>query len=263
MMKQITKSKPEIVYGINPIIELLRAGRRACHEIFLSRVKGEHVGELIKLAGDMRIRIKDVEKGEVDRLSGVQKNQGVAAKVDPYHYITVEELGEFSAKADSCGFIAVFDGITDPQNLGSLIRTAHLMGVHGIILPRDNSASVNATVAKVSSGATEHTHISLVTNLVNSLDYFKDMGFWVSGAEGEAECLVYDHDFTQENVIFVLGSEGKGMRRLVRERCDYLLKLPMYGSIDSYNVSIAGALFMGEVMRQRQLNQGKNRTEIA
>jgi len=158
------------------------------------------------------------------------------------------------ASGERKGFIVILDGITDPHNLGSLIRTALLMGVDGIILPKDNSAVVGPTVVKVSAGSTEHLKIAQVTNITSTIRYLKDRDFWIAGAAAEGATSIYQHDFIGINVALVLGAEGAGIRRLVKENCDYMLSIPMEGHIASYNVAVAGALFMGEVARQRWIS---------
>ncbi|MFH0798686.1 MAG: 23S rRNA (guanosine(2251)-2'-O)-methyltransferase RlmB [Pseudomonadota bacterium] len=242
----------EIVYGMNPVLELLRAQKRRCHEVFVSALRNEADAKLVReVAEHAGVTVKSISKEEINKISRVEKNQGIAARCDPYQYADLEDILETALKDERKGFIVILDGITDPQNLGSLVRTASLMGVHGLILPRDNSAQVNPTVVKASAGATEHQAIVQVTNISRTITYLKGKGFWTAAAVGESADSLYLHDFKGYNLAIVLGSEGHGIRRLIRERCDYLLSIPMGGPIKSYNVSVAGALFMGEVARQR------------
>ena len=242
----------EIIYGLNPVLEALRAGKRRCHGIFIAAGRREADARLVEEeAARRRIPVKALPREEIAQMAGAKTHQGVVAKIDPYPYDPLGAAVDAALADARKGFLLVLDGITDPQNLGSIIRTAHLMGVHGVILPRDNAAGVTPTVVKASAGASEHTRIVQVTNIAETLRYIKERGFWVSGAAGEGSESLYDHDFTGENAAIVLGEEGGGIRRLVRERCDYLLRIPMEGVVGSYNVSVAGALFMGEVARQR------------
>ena len=244
----------EIIYGTNPVLEVMRAGKRRCHEVLVaSGRRGRELSAIEEAASGSGVTLRRVARDEVAKLANTEKHQGVAARCDPFPYSTLEAIIDEALSDPRKGFIVVLDGVTDPQNLGSIARTAHLMGVHGIFLPRDNAASVNPTVVKSSAGATEHLPISQVTNVAQTLSYIKDRGFWVFGAAGETGESLYVHDFKGDNVAIVLGAEGGGMRRLVKERCDQLLSIPMEGKIGSYNVSVAGALFMGEVARQRWL----------
>lgn len=248
-------SSTEIICGMNPVLEVLRAKRRHCHGIFITDGrKGSDVKRAEEEAARHGVSIKRISKEELFKLTATDKHQGIAARCDPYPYSTIEDIVHIAIKDDRKGFIVILDGITDPQNLGSIVRTANLMGVHGLIIPRDNAAPVNSTVVKASAGATEYLHMAQVTNLARTIVYIKEEGFWVSGADGASHDMLYSHDFKGYNTAIVLGSEGSGMRRLVKERCDHLLAIPMEGSIESYNVSIAGAIFMGEVARQRWLS---------
>ena len=248
-------SSSEIIYGTNPVLEALRAGKRRCHQLFVS--EGRREADVKAVEGEAarrRVPVKRVPREELTKLAETEKNQGVALRCDPFSYDGLEALVERALSDERKGFLVVLDGITDPQNLGSIVRTAHLMGVHGIILPRDNAAGVTPAVVKSSAGATEYLPIAQVTNIAETLRYIKERGFWVTGAAGESSDMIYLHDFKGYNVALVLGAEGSGIRRLVRERCDYLLSVPMEGAVGSYNVSVAGALFMGEVARQRWLS---------
>lgn len=242
----------EILYGANPVLEVLRAGKRRCHCIFTAHGKREiGIQQIIDEATRLSLPLKKLSRDEISKFARTDKHQGIAVRCDSFPYSSLEEVLGRAAADERKGFIVLLDGITDPQNLGSIARTAYLMGVHGVILARDNVAPVSSTVVKASAGATEYIMIAQVTNLAETLKYLKERGYWISGADGDSQDILYLHDFKAYNTALVLGSEGRGMRRLVKERCDYLLSIPMEGSIKSYNVSIAGALFMGEVARQR------------
>lgn len=243
----------EIIYGVNPILEVLRAGRRRCHELIIAAGRREREAHLLEEeAKRHRVPVKMLSRDELTALAGTDKHQGAVARCDPFPLASLEEIVETAIASPMKGFLVLLDGVTDPQNVGSIARTADLMGVHGLVLPRDNAAPITPTVVKASAGATEYLPIAQVTNMAESIRYIKERGFWVAGAAGESENSIYIHDFKGFHVALVLGSEGRGLRRLVRERCDHLLSLPMEGHISSYNVSVAGALFMGEVARQRR-----------
>lgn len=242
----------EIISGKHAVLELLRAGKRRCYEVYVAEKKKEKIVEEIEEAAKKnRVKVRQVTHEEMAALSSIEKHQGIAAKCDPFVFSELNEVVGAAKATDKKGLIVVFDGITDPQNLGALIRTAHLCGVNGAILPKDNSAPVSPATQKASSGATEHIPIVQITNVVSTLKQLKEDGFWIVGAAGESAQNLYLFDFTGNNYVLVLGAEGKGIRRLVRENCDYLLSIPMLGKIESYNVSVAGAIFMAEVMRQR------------
>lgn len=244
----------DILYGVNPVIEALRAGKRRCHELYIAAGRREaECRRLEEEARRRRVPVRSLPREEITALARSDKHQGAAARCDAFPYAPLESVVSAALAAAEKGFVVLLDGITDPQNLGSIVRSAHLMGVHGVILPRDNAAPVSPAVVKASAGATEHLPIVQVTNLAETIRSIKDRGFWVAGAEEESRDSVYLHDFQGHHVALVMGSEGRGLRRLVRERCDYLLSIPMKGVIQSYNASVAGALMMGEVSRQRWL----------
>lgn len=242
----------EIICGINAVYEVLRAKKRRVHEVFIAPGKHPHTVDHIhaeaKKAG---VPVHGADREQITKIAHIEKNQGIAARVDGFSYADVEELIETAAADTPPGFIVILDDIKDPQNLGSLTRTAHLTGAAGLIIPKDRAAKIGPAAARAAAGATEYLPIAQVTNLVNTLKYLKEMGFWVIGAEGGSKDMLYAYDFTSHPHAIVMGGEGSGIRRLVREKCDILLSIPMQGAVGSYNVSVAGALFMGEVNRQR------------
>lgn len=245
----------EIICGINAVHEALKARKRKAHTLFIAEGKKDNsLLKLVELAEKSGVKVRAVPKPKIFELSRVETNQGVALEVEPFRYLSVEELIEISKKDGKLPFIVILDQISDPHNFGAIIRTAHLMGADGIVIPKDNSADVTPTVTKASSGAVEYLPIAKVVNLNTAINILKNNNIWVVGAEGETDKTIYDYDFVSA-VAIVLGGEGKGLRRLVKEHCDQLLKIPMFGKVDSYNVSVAGAIFMAEVMRQRL---GKN-----
>jgi len=247
------KTSTEIIYGASPVIESLRAGRRACHEVLISLGRKESLASKVaELAKDRGAPVRYVAKEEIAKAADTPKHQGVAARVDPYPYVELEELVRSAVADPRKAFLLVLDGITDPHNLGSLMRTAHLMGVHGIVMPRDNQALVTPVAVKSSAGASEYLPTARVTNLARTLGYLKEEGIWIAGLAAPGEKTIYDNNFKGLNIAIVLGSEGKGLRRLIKEACDFLLFIPMEGEILSYNVSVAGALAMAEVVRQRR-----------
>ncbi|MBI2342554.1 MAG: 23S rRNA (guanosine(2251)-2'-O)-methyltransferase RlmB [Deltaproteobacteria bacterium] len=241
----------EIICGINSVHEAIKAGKRKVISLYIAEGKqNPAITEIANLAQKRGIKIKPVAKAKIFELTHVETNQGIAAEVEPFKYLAIEELINLIKSRNEPAFIIILDQVNDPHNLGAIIRTAHQIGAHGVIIPKDNSADISATVIKAASGAAEHLPIVKVTNLNNTINLLKDNNIWVVGAEGESSKTIYDYDFTTGTAI-VLGGEGKGLRRLVKENCDELLTIPMKGKIDSFNVSVAGAIFMAEVMRQR------------
>lgn len=239
----------EIICGVNAVFEVLRAEKRRVFEVLIAAGKRRStVDRIVTEAGRRSIPLTEVSRGRIQEISRIEKNQGVAAKTEPYRYSSVDDIARAACLEN--GFIVILDDILDPQNVGSLIRTAHLTGSSGMILPKDRAAAIGPAATRASAGATEYLPIARVTNLANTLKMLKDQGLWIVGAEGDSGEVLYEYDFSEHPHGIVLGGEGKGIRRLVRERCDNLLKIPMQGRIGSYNVSVAGAIFMGEVSRQ-------------
>jgi len=246
-------SKGDIIYGVNPVLEALKSGRRRCTEVFVSEtLKGGMARRLEELAAERGVKVAKVGKDEIASRTGTQSHQGVAARVEPYVYAQLEDVVATALKDERKAFLVILDGITDPQNMGSIIRTAHLLGVHGVIVPKDNSCPITPAVVKASAGATEYIPIVQVTNIANTVNLLKDKGIWIAAAEGDSKASVYDNEFAGYHFAVVLGSEGKGVRRLVKERSDFLVNIPMEGEVGSFNVSVAGALIMGEIARQRR-----------
>lgn len=245
-------SRKEIICGTHAVTELLRAKKRPCYEILIAQGKKEKaVCDIEAMAIKSGVPVRSISNEELASIASLEKHQGVAAKTNVFPFDSLQNIVKKAKEDPKKGFLLVLDGILDPHNLGSLIRTAHQTGVHGLIIPKDNSAPVSPTAVKGSAGATEYLQIVEVTNIVSTLKELKNNGYWIVGADGSSKDSLYLFDFTQDNYVLVLGGEGRGIRRLVRENCDFLLSIPMFGSIDSYNVSVAGAMFMSEVMRQR------------
>jgi 23S rRNA (guanosine2251-2'-O)-methyltransferase len=243
-------SPSEIICGVNAVLEVLRAEKRRVFEILVASGKRRSTVERIEAeAVRLGVPITEVSRARIQELSRIEKNQGVAARTEPYCYSLAEDIAR--AACGEKGFVVILDDILDPQNVGSLIRTAHLTGASGMILPKDRAAAIGPAATRASAGATEYLPIARVTNLANTLEMLKEQGLWIVGAEGESPEVLYEYDFSQHPHGIVLGGEGRGIRRLIRERCDKLLTIPMQGRVGSYNVSVAGAFFMGEASRQR------------
>ena len=238
------------VEGRNSVIELLESGRDI-NKIFIT--EGERHGsinKIISMAKERKIIITEISKAKMNQMAQTENNQGVIAIVPPFDYCEVEDILEEAKKRNEKPFILILDEIEDPHNLGSIIRTAETAGVHGIIIPKRRSASVNATVNKVSAGAVEHMKIARVNNINETIKFLKENDIWIYGTDMQTDKYYYDEDF-RGAVAIVIGSEGFGMNRLVKENCDFLVKIPMKGKITSLNAAVSAGIVMYEVVEQR------------
>lgn len=236
--------------GVNSIREALRAGRKL-YKIWVSREKTRpEVEEILNKAHELGIPVACVERAALDRLVGKKEHQGLLAEAEAYRYAEVDEIIEEAYASHKSPLVVVCDGIQDPGNLGAIIRTAECLGVHGIIIPKDNACPVTPAVSKASAGAVEHMKVARVTNIARTLDMLKDKGFWVVGSDIQGQNVLWGVELTS-NLALVIGSEGRGLRRLVKEKCDLLVRIPMRGRIDSLNASVAAALFIYEAVRQQ------------
>jgi 23S rRNA (guanosine2251-2'-O)-methyltransferase len=241
------------IYGLAPVLEALRARRRQIHKILIA--SGAHqsrLNELVEVARRAGVAVEKRDRRALDELTSGANHQGVVALTAPLNkknaYVEAEAI------LDSMGappLVALLDGIEDPHNLGAILRTCECAGVDGVFIPEHRAASLNETVAKTSAGAVEYVRVARVTNLVPLIDELKDRGLWVVGVEGGTENIYSDFDLKVPLAV-VLGSEGKGIRRLVREKCDAIVSIPMRGKINSLNVSVAAGIVLFEVVRQRE-----------
>jgi len=245
--------KNEIIYGRQPVRELLRAGRRTVSGLSLlqSGKPSPDLKEIEGLAARAGVRIKQVSRQQLDQATDSRNHQGIMAEASPYPTVHFDELIASSKAGSQPAFILILDHIQDPQNLGSLLRTAEAIGIHGVIIPSDRAASVTPAAVRASAGAAEWMRVSVVTNLVRSMQTLQKEGFWLTGLEAMPEAQNPADIDLKGPVGLVVGSEGKGLGRLVRETCDFLMKLPIQGHVTSYNASVAGAMAMYEVLRQR------------
>jgi 23S rRNA (guanosine2251-2'-O)-methyltransferase len=244
----------EKLSGVNSIMEALN-GRRKIHKIFVQEGRGgKRIEELLKMAEKRGVYWQYVDRQRLDQMYTQANHQGVIAQVDSFTYASVEEILEKAALSGQEPFILILDGIEDPQNLGSIIRTAECAGVHGIIVPRHHSSEITPAVVRSSAGAVEHMLLAMETNLVNTIKALKKSGFWIIAADMDGE---QDYFCCQmpTPVALVVGGEGQGIRRLVKENCDLVMKIPMIGEIQSLNASVAASLMIYEVLRQRYNQQ--------
>lgn len=238
-----------LIAGRNPVIEALKAGK-CLNTIYVSSEGGGSLGLICKMAKKKGIVVKQVSDAKLAAMSGGASHQGVIASGACAEYVSVEDILAVSEKKGTKPFIIICDEIEDPHNLGAIIRTAEAAGADGIIIPKRRSAALTETVFKTSAGAASWLPVARVPNIPAAIDILKENGIWIYGTDAEGD------DYTKSDMTgsvgLVIGSEGFGMGRLVREKCDFLLKLPMYGKITSLNASVAAGIFMYETVRQRK-----------
>ena len=243
---------PEYIWGRNPVLETLHSPRQV-KRILLAEGQREApaLASIVQEAKQRHVPLETVPRARLDQLSRGAVHQGVLAVVGERRYASIEEILAFAESRHEPPFLLILDAIQDVNNLGSLLRTAEAAGVHGVIIPEHRAAEVNATVIKTSAGATEHLLIAQETNLTRAIEDLKKRNIWVVGLAGEAKTLYTQADLTGP-LALVVGNEGKGISRLVREHCDLLIKLPMYGHINSLNAAVAGSIALYEALRQRE-----------
>ena len=232
----MNKEYNDQIEGRNAVLEYLESGKDI-NKILIT--KGEKHGSIN-------------ERSKLNQIAQTENNQGVIAIVPPYDYCEVEDILEVAKKRQEEAFILILDGIEDPHNLGSIIRTAETAGVHGIIIPKRRACGVNSTVSKVSAGAVQHMKIARVNNINETIKFLKQNDIWICGTDGQAKTYYFQQDFKMP-IAIVIGSEGYGMSRLVKENCDFLVKIPMKGKITSLNASVSAGIVMYEATRQREI----------
>jgi 23S rRNA (guanosine2251-2'-O)-methyltransferase len=230
------------VYGVNPVLEALRAHPQEVLRVLVERGRAERVVQAAREAG---VRVEEAAHDELERRSSSGVHQGVGAELSQFHYVELLDL----LRAEK-PFLLVLDGVTDPQNLGALARSALALGADGVVVPKDRAASVTPAAFKAAAGALEHIAVARVTNLARALDDLKERGVWTVALAADGDRDLRDVDLTSP-IALVLGSEGKGVRPLVRKTCDHVARIPMAGRVGSLNVSAAGAIALYEVARQR------------
>ena len=249
--KEEKKVYEDIVEGRNAVLELLNSGRDINKIYVQNGEKHGSINKIIAIAKENKVVITEVEKSKLDFMSDTKNHQGVIAVVPPFDYCEVEDILDYAKSKNEDAFILILDGIEDPHNLGSIIRTAETAGIHGIIIPKRRSCSVNSTVSKVSAGAVEYMKIARVNNINDTLKKLKDNGLWIIGTDGEAKTLYYNQDL-KGDIAIIIGSEGFGMSRLVKENCDMLVKIPMKGEVTSLNASVSAGIVIYEAVKQRK-----------
>ncbi|HEX2954951.1 MAG TPA: 23S rRNA (guanosine(2251)-2'-O)-methyltransferase RlmB [Bacillota bacterium] len=247
----------ELIEGRNPVLETLKAGRKVYRIWLQSDARGETMGEIRKLAAEQRVPIEEVEGKTLIGRSQTGYPQGVIAQVEAWKYASVEQILARAEQQGEAPFLLLLDGLEDPQNFGSLIRTAETAGVHGIIITEHRAVGLTPAVARASAGAVAYMPIARVTNLVRTMEELKEQGIWFAGADPQGV------DFWKSPIDWrgpfglIIGGEGKGIGRLVKEHCDALVRLPMRGKVSSLNASVAGAILMYEAVRNRLIQVQK------
>ena len=239
-----------IIYGRNPVLEAVNAGFEIDRVLIMEGASGPQINQIIAVLKEKNILFRFTGKKKLDQLSENHNHQGVLAFVAAHKYCTVDEILAKASEMAENPLIVIADGLSDPHNLGSIIRTANAAGAHGIIIPKNRSVSLNATVLKVSAGAALYTPVARVTNISSTIDYLKENGVWITGTGLSDNQNCYEADFKGPTAI-VIGSEDKGISRLVSEKCDFMVKIPMIGEIQSLNASVAAGVLLYEAVRQR------------
>lgn len=253
--KQSYKNNEERTYddqveGRNSVLELLESGKDINKIFITSGEKHGSINKIIAMAKEKRIIIVEKDKRQMQEMAQTQNYQGVIAIVPPFEYCQIEDIINTAKQRNEEPFVLILDGIEDPHNLGSIIRTAETAGVHGIIIPKRRAACVNSTVNKVSCGAVEHMKIARVTNISDSLQELKDNGLWICGTDISTNKYYYNQDY-RGAIGIVIGNEGKGMSEKVKKNCDFLVKIPMKGKVTSLNASVSAGIVVYEAVKQR------------
>lgn len=239
------------IEGRNPVMEAIKADRTIDKILVLRGEKEGSIVKIIAMAKEKGIVIQEVERAKLGQLSQTGAHQGIVAFVSTYDYVEVEDILNAAREKDEQPFIIILDEITDPHNLGSVLRSANAAGAHGVIIPKRRSVGLSAVVAKSSAGAIEYVLVAKVANIAQTIDSLKEKNIWVVGADADGQKVYYESDL-KGPVALVIGSEGEGIGRLVKEKCDFLVKVPMKGRISSLNAGVAAAVLMFEVVRQRE-----------
>ena len=242
----------QIIFGVNPVLEKLKASANDIFEVLIADgAERTSLRQISLQAKRLGLSLVSVNPRMLDRLAGGQKHQGVAARIAAYDYLPFDEMLRQAAAASGSSLILVLDGLTDPRNFGALLRTAEAVGVSHIVIPKDRSVDVTPVVVKASAGAAHHLNITKATNLRRAISELKQHGYWSVGLDGQSRETIYDKIYP-ERLVIVLGSEGNGIRPINLRECDFVVSVPMIGKVDSLNVSVAGAVFLYEIMRQRR-----------
>ena len=251
------------LYGMNPVREFLRAGGDGIAELWLGEggERGRVFGDLARLARDRGAKVREAPRQKLDRLAGTDRHQGVVAVVADYRYRELDDVLEQAKAAGEPPLLVVLDGILDPHNVGAIIRSAHALGAHGVVIPKDRAAGVTPAAAKASAGAVEHCPVARVTNIAQALERMKEAGIWTVATDAGASEDLSAVDLTVASAL-VLGSEESGVRPLVRRTCDRIVRIPMQGKVGSLNASASAAIALYEALRQRRGSRRRAHGEV-
>ncbi|MGD9532005.1 23S rRNA (guanosine(2251)-2'-O)-methyltransferase RlmB [Pseudonocardia sp.] len=246
---------PETVLGRNPVVECLRAGvpATALH-VVVGATSDERVAEAVHLAADGGVAILEVPRGELDKLAGGALHQGVALVVPPYAYAHPDELLEIAADAGEPGLIVALDGVTDPRNLGAVVRSVGAFGGHGVVVPQRRAAGMTAVAWRTSAGTAARVPVARAVNLTRTLREYATAGYMIAGLDADGSVSLDDFELASDPLVLVIGSEGKGLSRLVRQTCDVTVSIPMAATVESLNASVAAGVVLADVARRRRVS---------
>lgn len=240
----------EVIYGINPLLEILLSHPALLEKIVVAQGRGgDAVRKILDLAAKHGVPVESGGRERVEALAPRRAHQGIVGFCREHAYATVDDVIANRHSSFKYNLVVLLDGVTDPQNLGSIVRTAHCCGANGIIIPENRAASVTASAAKASAGAVVHMPTAMVVNLVRAIEYLKEKGFWIYGADAAAKTDIREPDY-EGHIALVMGSEGRGIRPLIRKKCDFLISIPMRGKVASLNVSVATGVILYEILRK-------------
>lgn len=247
---KVVEVREDLIEGRNAVIELLKSDRTIEYILVSKGDREGSINKILTMAKEKGIVVKEADRKKLDTMTNFGVHQGVVAIVTPYKYSEVEDILNLAKQKGEDPFVIILDEIEDPHNLGSIVRTAELCGVHGVIIPKRRNVGVTPTVYKTSVGAVEHIKIAKVTNINATIDILKEKGIWVYGADMDGDQYSYQADF-KGGVALVIGNEGKGISKLTKSKCDCIVKIPMVGKINSLNASVAGGILMYEILKTR------------
>ena len=249
--EQDNRYQSDMIIGRNPVLEAMRA-KRPINKIFIARGEREGSIKVVEaMAKDLGVVVQQVDRAKLDGMTGGGSHQGVIAMAAVREYVEVEDILDYAAERGEDPFLIILDEIEDPHNLGSIIRSVEAVGAHGVIIPKRRAVGLTPIVAKASSGAVEHIRIARVPNIVETIRTLKKRNIWVVGSDSGEGALVYTKADMKGSIALVIGGEGSGMSRLTRERCDFVVNIPMLGKVNSLNAAAAAAVILFEIRRQR------------
>lgn len=240
-----------MIEGRNPVYEAMKAGVKIKKILVQDGTKGQNLEEIFTKAQDIHIPIEMTTKMDLTSIAGSENHQGIIAYAEDYHYAELDDMIAYAQSKGEPPFVIILDEIQDPHNLGSIIRTANVAGAHGVVIPKHKASGITPVVTKTSAGAVEYTKVVQVTNIVRAIEELQKAGLWICAGTMDGDQSIYQADLKGPLGI-VIGSEGEGIRRLVREKCDFFVQIPMYGEINSLNASVAAAIMIYEALRQRK-----------